>query len=220
MPASASARKTIKGSQPQHTGSYAGSTVPQLHGAASNKTAEFLNAIPAEHPGQQAFYREAVTMPDPLGSGQQINYGQLQEMLNGPKRAQALDAFARANKLDRVTSQAMQDALFQQGRAALVERGAANPNEFAFPTAAAEALQAPVRGRLIKAGNFITPEASGQATNAAVQAQRFANLTDQTGTYAAPGVALPGSPAPVEAPAPQPRVRLIRGVMGQGIAAR
>lgn len=196
MPESKQSGRSIRGTLTK-TGSYAGTTTPQLHGKSSNKTAQFIAGIDPNDPGHQAFYREALTLPHPLNPQQQVNYGQYQELLNGPHRADAIEAYRTSNRLDKAsTAEQMQQAVFDQARAQLLQRGAAKPDEYAFPESATEALRAPTRARQIRAGNFVTGERPTQVTNAAMQAQRFANLPTGDEVMAAPGMP----------------VRLLRGV--------
>jgi hypothetical protein len=208
MPNGSPASRTIRGTLPTKTGSYTNSTKPQLQGKGSNKTAEFLAAIEQSDPGRQAFYREALQVPHPLETGKQITYGQLQQLMNGPQKGAALEAYRNANKLPSTpTAEAYQQAAFDAAHKQLIERGANDPSVYAFPDAAAEALRAPTRARLIRTGNFATGEQSGQAVNPAMLAQRAAELPADGNTYAAPGmpVRLIRSVTPPEPPTTAPR---------------
>ncbi|GAC1370966.1 MAG: hypothetical protein NVS3B25_19170 [Hymenobacter sp.] len=191
--------RSIKGTMP--TGSYAGTTRASVQGKGSNKTEQYLAAIGPNHPGQQAFYREALTVPHPLQPGASMRYGELQDLLAGPQRGAALDAYAAAHRLPTATAAQMQQALFDQGHADLLARAAQHPGEYAFPPAADAALRAPVTATGIAHGNFEQP-AAGQLQNAAALSQRFADLPTGQGAYVAPGMA---------APQPAPARRVIRG---------
>ena len=196
--------RTIRGTMPTKTGSYAGTPAPQRQGKGSNKTAEFIASIDPNDPGHQAFYREALTLPHPLNPQQQVNYGQYQELLNGPRRADAIEAYRVHNRLDATpTADQMQHAEFDAAKQRLLGLGSANPDKYAFPESAMEALRAPTRARLIRAGNFVTGEQPTQATNAAMQAQRFANLPTNDEVMAAPG--MPVRLLRGAAPTPTPR---------------
>lgn len=210
MPETKHQPRVIRGSMPTRTGSYAGSTRPQLHGKGSNKTADFIAGIDPLDPGHQAFYREALTgIQHPLDPAQQVSYGQYQQLLNGPQRAAALEAYRVSNRLDKApTAEQMQQAAFDNARHQLIQRGAANPGEYAFPTSAIEALRAPTTGRLIRNGNFATPDQKGQMATTETAAQRFANTPpDQDPVMAAPGMAVRLiRAAPTAVPAPKPKI--------------
>lgn len=191
MPETKQSGRTIRGTMPARTGSYVGTTTPQLHGKGSNKTAEFIAGIDPNDPGHQAFYREALTLPHPLNPQQQVNYGQYQQLLNGPHRADAIEAYRVSNRLDKKpTAEQMQQAAFDQARAQLIQRGEANPDKYAFPDAATEALRAPTRARLIRTGNFVSGEQPTQVSNPTIQVQRFANLPVDGAMMAAPGMSV------------------------------
>lgn len=192
--------RVIKGALPRSN--YAASTTRLVQGQASNKTAQYLAGIQAHDPGQQGFYGEALNdIPHPLDAGRQINYHELQQVLNGPQRAQALDAYASANRLGKVSAEQMQQSLFDAARARLDARGAANPGVLAFPAAADSARRAPNTATAIAHGNFAPAD---EASNAAVQAQRFADIAGTTPVMAAPGMA----------------VKLVRGAAPVAPAAR
>lgn len=189
MPEKTPTGRTISGTLPAKNGSYAGSTKPQLQGKSSNKTAAFLAEIDPADPGRQAFYKEALQVPHPLDAGKQISYGQLQQLMQGPQKAAALEAYRAANRLPQTpTAQAYEQAMFDAGHKQLVERGAAQPEVYAFPNAAVEALRAPTTARLIRTGNFVTGEQPGQVVNPAMLAQRAAELPADDAAYAAPAM--------------------------------
>ena len=210
MPNPPSPKRTIKGTLPSRIGTYAPTTARLVQGKSSNKTADFLADLDPHDPGQQAFYREALTLPHPLETGKQINYGQLQHLLNSPQRAAALDAYRVSNRLDRApTAEAYQQAAFDAAHRQLLQRGAANPDTLAFPPSAVEALRAPNTAQNIAHGNFAAAEGP-QLTNAAIQAQRYADLGTAAPVMAAPGmtVRLVRGAAPTPAP-----VRTIPGTI-------
>lgn len=195
--------RTIVGSLP--TSSYAAATAPQLRGKAGNKTAQYMADMLPTDPGNQAFYAEALNdIPHPLEAGKVMNYGQVQQLLNGPQRAAALDAYAAQNKLPRVSAAQMQQAMFEAAKPRLMARGAANPGEYAFPPSADAARRAPSTATGIAHGNFA---AADQASNAAVQAQRFADIAGANSVMAAPGMSV----RLVRGPDTVPVARVIRG---------
>ena len=192
--------RVIKGSLP--SSNYAASTTRLVQGKASNKTAQYLSEILPNDPGQQGFYGEALNdIPHPLDAGKQINYRELQQVLNGPNRAAALDAYAGANRLGKVSADQMQQAMFDQARARLDARGAANPGSLAFPMSADAARRAPNTATGIAHGDFVQPM-GGAVVDAATQAQRYADQPADAGMMAAPGMAVrlvrgaPVAPAP------------------------
>ncbi|MDO7852965.1 hypothetical protein [Hymenobacter convexus] len=212
MPENKQSGRTIRGATtPTTTGSYDGATTPQLHGKGSNKTAEFLSAIDPNDPGAQGFYREALTIPHPLEPTKSITYGEVQQMMKGPQKAAVLEAYRAANRLPQApTPAAYEQAVFDQAKQQLMERGAANPGVYAFPDAAVNALRAPTTARLIRSGNFAASEQPGQVVNPAMLAQRAAELPAEE-VMAAPGVPvrLIRNPTPPVPTAPTPRT--IRG---------
>lgn len=167
--------------QPRRTGSYAASTKPQVQGHPSNKTLQYLADVPAEHPGQQAFYREALTgIPHPLEKGKTLSYGQLQDLLQGPQRAKALDAYRAAGRFDHApTANSYLADSFDKAHAEMLRRAAANPGELAFPAAADAALRAPATATAVQHGNYVQPTTAGRITDAAVQAQRFGDIASR-----------------------------------------
>jgi hypothetical protein len=209
MPKSPVAAKVIKGTMP--TSTYARTLAPLVRGKGSNKTQQYLDGMDANDPGQQGFWREALTdIPHPLEQGRQVSYGGLQQLLNSNQRGAALDAYAQQAKLPKVTAAQMQQALFEQGKARLLERAAANPGQYAFPPAADSARRAPTTAQNIAHGNFAAA-VGGEVTNAAVQAQRYADLSAAAPVMAAPGMAVRLVRGAVQ-PAPTP-VRLIHGTI-------
>lgn len=184
-------KRTIAGSLPTATYSNKG----LVQGKGSNKTEQYLAGLPATDPGHQAFYREALNdIPHPL-TGQPMTYGGLQQALAGPQRAAMLDAYAAHNKMPRVTADQMQQAEFNSANTRMLARGAANPGTLAFPDAADVARRAPSTAQAIAHGNYA---AADNASNATVQAQRFADIAGQQNVMAAPGMAvrlMRGAPA-------------------------
>lgn len=198
-------KRTIQAASPQ-TGSYAAGTRRQLQGKASNKTQQYLAGMDTHDPGGQAFYREAITVPHPLEPGKTMSYGQFQDALQGPQKAAMLDAYARQNKMQSIpTAVAYQQAMFDQGHAAMLQRGADNPGELAFPASADEARRAPNTGRAIAHGNYVAPAGSAMQ-DAAAMSQRYGDVVGGS-AYAAPGMAVQAQPAIAVAPAR----RVIRG---------
>lgn len=171
-------------------GSYAGSAPQHGQAPSSNRTAQYLAAINAEHPGQQGFYRAALTgIPHPLQAGQTLNYGQLQDLLAGPQGATARDAYAVQNRLDRApTAEQLLATRFEQARAAMLQRGAQNPGQLAFGPEADDALQAPGRAAAVAHGNYV-PLIGGQLSNPLSAAQRYADLPAAS-AYTAPGMSV------------------------------
>ncbi|MBH8567310.1 hypothetical protein KB206_00325 [Microvirga sp. STS02] len=164
--------------------------------------------MPANDLGAQAFYREALTgIPHPLIHGQTLNYGQLQDLLTSSHRAAAIDAYAVANRLDKPpTAAAYQQAMFDHAHAALLERAAAKPGEYAFPASADSARRAPNTARAIAHGNYVQPDA---VQNAASLAQRYGDVAGVSNAYAAPGMAVQG-PRTIAVAAPAPKTRVLR----------
>lgn len=188
MPKSPVAARTIKGTMP--TSTYARTVTPLVRGKSSNKTLQYLDGMDANDPGQQGFWREAITEIDhPLEQGKQMSYGQLQQLLNSQQRSAALDAYAQQAKLPKVTAEQMQQALFEQGKARLLERAAQNPGQYAFPPAADSARRGPTTAQNVAHGNFAAAD-HGEVTNAAMQAQRYADLGAVAPVMAAPGMAV------------------------------
>ena len=173
---------------PVRSGSYADGTSAQLQGRASNKTAQYLSEISPDHPGQQGFYRAALTgIPHPMQRGQMINYGQLQDLLASPQGAAAREAYATTHQLNRAPSaEQMQAEAFASARQQMLDRGAANPGQLAFGAEADSALRAPLNARNIAHGNYV-PLVGGQLSSPLAQAQRYADLPAAS-VYAAPGM--------------------------------
>jgi hypothetical protein len=217
MPDNKQSTRTIKGNQPARTISYAPTTKPYVQDWGSNKTAEFLADIDPQDPGRQGFYREALMLPNPLDAKQQMNYGQLQQLMKGPQAPAVLEAYRATNRLDKAPSpQEYQQTMFDAAHQQLIERGANNPGAYAFPDAAVEALRAPTSARLIRTGNFASGEQPGQVVNPAMLAQRAAELPKESGTYTAPGMPV----RLIRDVSPAPAFRVIRGYMGNSIAGR
>lgn len=217
MPDKNPPRRTIKGT-PARTGSYAAGTTAQLQGKASNKTQQYLDALDAADPGRQAFYQAALSdIPHPLQPGQQMSYGQLQELLRTSQAPQALESYAASRRLPKApTAGEYQQAMFDEANARLLERAAAAPGEYAFPPAADAARRAPNIAAGIAHGNYASPDQAEQVVNAAMLQQRFADLPVGEGAYVAPGMAQ-------QAPPPPPAVvarRVIRGSVPGAVAAR
>ena len=189
------------------SGSYAAGTTRQLQGKASNKTEQYLAGLDAQDPGNQAFYREAlVGIPNPMQAGQSMSYGQLQDALAGPKRAAMLAAYAEQNRMDKTpTAQAYQQAMFDQARAQMLQRGAEKPGELAFPVAADAARRVPNTAQAIAHGNYVAP-AGTAVVDAASLAQRHADVAGGS-AYVAPGMAMSAPPVVVT---PAPARRTIR----------
>lgn len=197
--------RVIKAALPRSN--YAATTAPLVQGKASNKTAQYLAEMLPTDPGQQGFYGEALNdIPHPLQAGQRLNYRELQAVLNGPQRAQALNAYAAANRLGKVTAAQMQQAEFDQARARLDVRGAATPGSLAFPPAADAARRAPNTATAIAHGNYAQPQ-GGAVVDAAALAQRAADLPVDAGLMAAPGMAV----KLLRGAAPAPAARVLRG---------
>ena len=175
---------------PIRVGSYAAGTSAQLQGRASNKTAQYLAEIAPEHPGQQGFYRAALTgIPHPLQRGQTINYGQLQDLLASPQGAAAREAYASTYRLNRAPSaEQIQAEAFTTARQQMLDRGAANPGQLAFGAEAEAALRAPLVAQAIAHGNYV-PLVGQQLSNPLAQAQRYADLP-ASAAYVAPGMAV------------------------------
>ena len=193
--------RSIKGTLP--TATYTNKGLVQ--GKGSNKTQQYLAGLPATDPGHQAFYREALNdIASPL-DGKPMTYGGLQTALAGPSRAALLDAYAARNKMPRVTADQMQQMEFDAANTRMLARGAANPGAYAFPDAADAARRAPSTAQAIAHGNYA---AADNASNAAVQAQRFADIAGQQNVMAAPGMAVRVVRGVAPAAAP---VRVIRG---------
>lgn len=196
MPKSLPAR-TIK------TGSYAAGTAAQVQGKGSNKTQQYLDGIDPHDPGQQGFYREALQVPHPQ-TGQPMSYGQLQDAMNGPHKAQMLEAYAAQQRLDKTpTADAYLQAMFDHGKADLVQRGAATPGAYAFPASADVARRAPATARAIAHGNYVAP-AQGVMQDAPALAQRYEDVAGVDNAYAAPGMAV--QPRSIAVAAPERRV--------------
>ena len=175
--------KVIKAALP--TATY--STRGQVQGPGGNKTQQYLAALDPQDPGQQGFYREALSVPHPMQAGQRMSYGQLQDLLAGPHKAAALDAYASANRLTSVSAAQMQQTLFDAGKADLLQRGAANPGVLAFPPAADAARRAPNTATALAHGNFATP-ANGAVQDAVALQQRYADQPADGAVMAAPGM--------------------------------
>ena len=173
---------------PARPGSYAGGTSAQLQGRASNKTAQYLAEIGPDHPGQQAFYRAALTgIAHPLQRGATLNYGQLQDLLAGQQGAAAREAYASTHQLNRAPSaEQMQAEAFASARQQLIQRGEANPGQLAFGAEADAALRAPLNAQNLAHGNYV-PLVGGQLSSPLAQAQRYADLPASS-AYAAPGM--------------------------------
>ena len=169
---------------------------PMRGGRASNRTAQYLSEIGTDHPGQQAFYRQALTgIPHPLQAGHTLNYGQLQDLLTGPQGAAARDAYANANQMHRTPSTGQMEAeLFTRAHDQLLARAAAHPDHLAFGPDADAALRAPLNERNMAHGNYASV-GSGQLSNPLAQAQRFNDLPASS-AYVAPSMAA-AAPAPL-----------------------
>lgn len=178
-----------------------------VRGPAGNKTGQYLAAIDPQDPGQQGFYREALNdIPHPLEAGKTMNYGGLQALLNSPQRGAVLDAYARQNRLQKApTAEQFQAEAFAAAHARMLERGAANPGELAFPASADAARRAPAAQMALAHGNYVQPQ-GGAVVDAASQAQRFADLPADA-AYAAPGTPM----RLVRGAAPVPAARVIPG---------
>ena len=181
--------RVIKGSTP--TSNYAASTKPLVQGKSSNKTAQYLADILPNDPGQQGFYREALTgIPHPLQAGKTLSYGGLQDLLAGPQGAAAREAYGQANRMQRAPSIGQyEQAAYTAAHAQMVARGAANPGELAFPASADAARRAPNTAMAIAHGNFVAPE-GGAVVDAASLAQRADDVAGSTPIMAAPGMAV------------------------------
>jgi hypothetical protein len=185
------------------------SNASQVQGKGSNKTMQYLQGMDSQDPGQQGFYREALTdIPHPLEAGKTVTYGGLQDLLRGPQKAAALDAYARLNRMDRTpTAEVYQAAAFEAAKQRMMQRGAANPGELAFPMSADAARRAPNTAMAIAHGNYAQPT-GGAVVDAASQAQRYADQPMQA-TYTAPGMPM----KLVRGVAPAPQARIIPGTI-------
>lgn len=158
------------GSTPRKMGRY--TNVLQVQGAAGNKTEQYLATFKPEDKGQQGFWREALTdIPHPLEKGKTMTYGQYQDYMAGPNRGAALDAYGKSiRSQSAVAPEAYGQAMFDQAKQRMLERGRMSPGSVAFPQAAMDAYNLPISQRNLRMGNAMQSSIPGQVTNPQIAA--------------------------------------------------
>ena len=185
--------RVIRGQMP--TSNYAQSTSRLVRGPSSNKTAQYLESIDPNNPGQQGFYREALTgIPHPLEAGKTLSYGGLQDLLAGPHGAAARDAYSQSNRMQRVPTKAeYEQAAYAQAHADLLSRGANKPGELAFPMRADAALRAPNTATAIAHGNYVLQDGQAVVSPESLN-QRYEDVASGQSAMTAPGMPAPAMP--------------------------
>ncbi|UYZ60082.1 hypothetical protein [Hymenobacter latericus] len=170
------------------TGTY--NTAPNVAPKAAsdrNATYAYLEQFNQDPRGLQELYAAGINdLDDPLAPGQRINYGQLKARFASPATAKQMfesQAYRQGGYRD---AGAYLQAMHDQGKARLMQRATATPQQVVF---APEALQAAaaLRGQnFINETQVVLPDGTPRQVAAADMARRYTVVPRGTGA-AAPG---------------------------------
>jgi hypothetical protein len=140
--------------------------MPKFKVKQSNKTREYVNNFTPNHPGNQAFWGEALNdIPHPSEAGKTINYSQFKDYLKSP------EMLKNPQYNDESKRNAYGEGVFKEAQSRFYKRADETPDRLTFPSSATDALNKPIDEFQAKHGDYIqstkayTPEIGTQRLN-------------------------------------------------------
>jgi hypothetical protein len=162
------------------TGSYAGSTTPQLQGPGSNQSVQDLQDMRANNANTGAALRKVAPVGDQ-------SYEDFQKTRKSPQGQADKAAYEQSNKLPRLTDADYQQRRFDEGTGQVKKMAQANPGTSVFAGAPRDAAYAAQKDRDVRLGNYA--DTGGKMATAGSLADRSDKM-EASSAYAAPGTAM------------------------------